>query len=60
MIVMHHLMGHGKKGYSSNNGIVSSISKDNGKMLEFVVFTIEAEKRVNVGNIKKMRQIIGR
>ena len=29
-------------------------------MLEFVVFTIEAEKRVNVGNIKKMRQIIGR
>ena len=51
---------HGKKGYSSNNGIVSSISKDNGKMLEFVVFTIEAEKRVNVGNIKKTRQIIGR
>lgn len=57
---MHHLMGHGKKCYSSSNGIVSSISKDNGKMLEFVVFTIEAEKRLNIGNIKKARQITGR
>ena len=37
---MHHLTVRGKKRrYSSKNGIVSAISRDNGNVLDFTVLT---------------------